>query len=662
MPKIIHKIFIVVFLILYIAPVSLTLAIDSTTSGRILDKFKEREEDLLFETLPFSESGSADVLSHEYKMNGLDSLKKKLSLVKQVYQVKKDEFSEKRNTLENALMVLDAAIASTETEIENGRIQITQKQYKIQEFHISAIELKKKIAEYKKIILSYLANIYSEGNLVLDQTGNIDIMKSLILSDSDTDFLLSDMTYKTLVSQLWQRFVDEYRALTKTYYILSIKMNDEVLRLHELQDALEKQRSILSWQKEQRQRLLDITKWQEKIFQEYIEAQEQAQSVIDNAWKKAEVDYQGALKNLLQKHGCSDVKKPQDVLENCVRIRSYFASESKIQKTEFLSGTTNIFSWPVPWTRISTFFRDAGYYTLFGSQHEAIDVPANQWTDVKAAMDGYVYYLLPPTPTGYSYLALKHRDGFVTVYGHLSEIVVQPYQFVKKDELIAKSGGTPGTPGAGPMTSGAHLHFEVWRNRESMDPLRYLTLSDIPFEELPSKYEEKFIDDIIEKSWSGANVQKYKRKFVIKGADETSRQKYLLNQYATSDFRNWDMWVDTALDERIDPSFLMCVWLAETTLGNHLKTSYNIGNIGNTDSWSTYEFASAQEGLSWMSKTFNNQFLSKYMKLSELSRWGNDTGSIYASSNANWHNNIVKCLSALKGRFVEDDYHFRITQ
>ena len=70
--------------------------------------------------------------------------------------------------------------------------------------------------------------------------------------------------------------------------------------------------------------------------------------MIDNAWKKAEVDYQGALKNLLQKHGCSDVKTPQDVLENCVRIRSYFASESKIQKTEFLSGTTNIFSWPVP--------------------------------------------------------------------------------------------------------------------------------------------------------------------------------------------------------------------------------------------------------------------------------------------------------------------------
>lgn len=55
-------------------------------------------------------------------------------------------------------------------------------------------------------------------------------------------------------------------------------------------------------------------------------------------------------------------------------------------------------------------------------------------------MDGYVYYILPPTKTGYSYLALKHRDGFVTVYGHLSEIDIKPYQFVKMGDVIAKSG------------------------------------------------------------------------------------------------------------------------------------------------------------------------------------------------------------------------------
>lgn len=55
------------------------------------------------------------------------------------------------------------------------------------------------------------------------------------------------------------------------------------------------------------------------------------------------------------------------------------------------------------------------------------------------------------------------------------------------------------------------------------------------------------------------------------------------------------MWVDTALENKIDPSFLMCVGLAETTLGNRLKTAYNIGNIGNTDSGSVYVFESPTE-------------------------------------------------------------------
>ncbi len=108
------------------------------------------------------------------------------------------------------------------------------------------------------------------------------------------------------------------------------------------------------------------------------------------------------------------------------------------------------------------------------------------------------------------------------------------------------------------------------------------------------------------------------------------------------------MWVNSALEYHVDPSFLMCVGLAETTLGNHMKTDYNIGNIGNTDSGDTYSFTTAQEGVDWMGKTLNNRFLIQYTHVSDLSRWGNGDGPIYASSSANWHNNIIRCLSAMK--------------
>jgi hypothetical protein len=120
------------------------------------------------------------------------------------------------------------------------------------------------------------------------------------------------------------------------------------------------------------------------------------------------------------------------------------------------------------------------------------------------------------------------------------------------------------------------------------------------------------------------------------------------------------MWVEEAVDWNIDPSFLMCIWLAESWLGRNLKTSYNVWNIGNTDSWGTWEFPNARSWVYRMTKTLNNQFLWDYKEMSKLSRYGNKTGSIYASSPINWHNNMVKCLQALKAEHIPDNFNFRL--
>jgi len=63
-----------------------------------------------------------------------------------------------------------------------------------------------------------------------------------------------------------------------------------------------------------------------------------------------------------------------------------------------------------------------------------------------------------------------------------------------------------------------------------------------------------------------------------------------------------------------------------------------------------------------MTQTFNNQFLSQYNEIQELSRYGNknEKKPIYASSDFNWHNNITKCMSHVKGEFIPDDYNFRL--
>ena len=95
-------------------------------------------------------------------MNGLDSLRTRLSLIKDAYVEKKATATEQRTSLEGTIAALDQAIETTAESIQSTKNDIYEKERKIQEYHITSIDLKKEIAEHRKIILSYLANIYSE--------------------------------------------------------------------------------------------------------------------------------------------------------------------------------------------------------------------------------------------------------------------------------------------------------------------------------------------------------------------------------------------------------------------------------------------------------------------------------------------------------------------
>ncbi|GAB0174794.1 MAG: hypothetical protein HHAS10_06730 [Candidatus Altimarinota bacterium] len=653
-------IFLSSILLISVSPL-IALSIDPATSGRILDSFKKEEYEILFENSLFDQSGANDIYEKEYLISGIEGLRNRLSQVIKTYEQKKSEVSLQKDSLVSLIANIEENISDTSSEIRKIEGQIEEKKKDINELKNLSIELSVKIKKNRSIMLSYIANVYAEGNLIFDEKNEVDVFRSLILSDENIDNVAQDITYKSLVSSLGQKFIDDYRELIKSYYKIQIRMNDEIALLDIDNEKLEKQKTNLITQRSFREQLLLATQGREELLGKYIESQVNMQKTLEESWKDATNAYTATLENILEKNGCQKQKKTGKEIEKCAHILSFYRNEKALKNVKVSSGTENILTWPLDVvTGITTYFRDPSYYREVGSQHDAIDIPAEQGTQVKASLGGYVYYILPPVSGGYSYMAIKHPNGYFTVYGHLSEVLVKPYQFVEQGDVIAKSGGTPGTPGAGPMTTGPHLHYEVFKNREAIDPLRILDISKLDYSRLPTRYQEKFISDIVARVGSKADLSPYERKFRMEGKTEEERQKYLLNTYATSDFKNWDTWVDISLESKIDPSFLMCVGLAETTLGNYLKTRNNIGNVGNTDGGDVVSFESPREGIYWMASTFNNKFLGSYDSVSELSRWGNSSGYIYASSNANWHNNIIRCLSALKGKFVEDNYKFRL--
>lgn len=132
-----------------------------------------------------------------------------------------------------------------------------------------------------------------------------------------------------------------------------------------------------------------------------------------------------------------------------------------------------LFSWPV-FGRVSAGFHDAHYERYFGVPHQGMDIVVPQGTPVRSAADGVVFLTRDGGATGYSYVLVGHRGGYATLYGHLSAFSVVPGQDVSAGDVLGVSGGEPGTPGAGPMTTGAHLHFEVIHNGVNVDPAEVL--------------------------------------------------------------------------------------------------------------------------------------------------------------------------------------------
>jgi hypothetical protein len=106
----------------------------------------------------------------------------------------------------------------------------------------------------------------------------------------------------------------------------------------------------------------------------------------------------------------------------------------------------------------------------------------------------------------------------------------------------------------------------------------------------------------------------------------------------------------------------MCVWFAESSLGKNLTTNGNIGNVGNTDSGDRRDYSDPQNGIRAIASVVNNNWLGGYTTIDQLSGWGNPKWPIYASSRTNWHENIVKCMSAIKQKYVWNTSAFRLNQ
>jgi len=99
--------------------------------------------------------------------------------------------------------------------------------------------------------------------------------------------------------------------------------------------------------------------------------------------------------------------------------------------------------------------------------HRAIDIANPAAPNILAADSGVVQMVIY-SRYGYGrHLVIDHGNGYRTLYAHLSRIYVKPGQRVTKGQVLGRMGSTG-------HSTGTHLHFEIRRGRQRLNPLNFL--------------------------------------------------------------------------------------------------------------------------------------------------------------------------------------------
>jgi murein DD-endopeptidase MepM/ murein hydrolase activator NlpD len=102
----------------------------------------------------------------------------------------------------------------------------------------------------------------------------------------------------------------------------------------------------------------------------------------------------------------------------------------------------------------------------YKENHFAIDIAVDTGTPIKAVSDGRVVLSEWTMETGHV-IIIDHGDMLLSVYKHNSSLVKKQNELVAAGEVIALSGNQ------GTLTTGPHLHFELWKNGAPIDPEQF---------------------------------------------------------------------------------------------------------------------------------------------------------------------------------------------
>ncbi len=381
------------------------------------------------------------------------------------YEQELSNLNENINTLSSHVKLLETSLSISALRIQAVKIQVAQKEQQIKEQY-EKLHIVQVAEEYQAGALSeFVSLLYKQDQLYFSRGDGFFSDLTLLVSPVSFSDILTRRKYIENLKDTGVGILKDLQDVENVLSMQKTQLEEDQKELTILKDQLIGEETSLSEQKQSKEALLTDTKGREDAYQVLLSSSVKDYYSVENEVTLIHSnlkDIQGQIEAM--QSGLSGQLTPEEIAKRMELLRSLGVSST---------GKLGL-DWPVyPGKGISAFFRDGGYKKHFGVNHNAIDIPTPMRTPILSPADGYVTKVRD-NGLGYSYIVVAHAGGIMTVYGHVYSILVNAGDFVGRGTPIGLTGGAPGTKGAGWMTTGAHLHFEVLQDGKHVNPLGFL--------------------------------------------------------------------------------------------------------------------------------------------------------------------------------------------
>ncbi len=371
---------------------------------------------------------------------------------------------------------LSVVLAASKTELKNQKNELNA-QKKAAEAAVE--ELRGKEESYLKLIYALDAQIELTE---LDIAATEDIIEALaddiVDKNTEIDETQTELEHQTELFETRMRVMYENGSLTYLDVLLSAtSFSDMLTRLEQVSQIMEFDQKVIDKVQALKEELIEQKTELEAAKQEQEDYKEELED------KYAELDLQREeYEDVVAKLEADQEEKARQIAEieaEMDEIDDELAAIAKAEaaKAAAASGTSsssykyNLKSgellWPCPvYNRISDSY---GWriHPIYGTKkfHKGTDVASAAGNPVLAAKDGTVAKSYYSSSYG-NYIVINHGGGLMTAYAHMTTRLVQVGDKVTTGQKI----GTVGTTGA---STGNHLHYEVYVNGSTVNPLSY---------------------------------------------------------------------------------------------------------------------------------------------------------------------------------------------